>query len=258
MNGLKYIMQLEGATTVDVAKKLKVNRSLISIWQTGKRHIPDDRVTELASIFPKYPAYYYNRELSNEDMIALRDIKVGKKKAVSTTKDARLDKVERIIQEQLAECSKVLSDAAAILQIGAVTSLLNNPNNISDKQILTLFLSVISSSQQSYLHDYKILNQLEQLKRNATAHDKEDFKLFVIDVALSALAVAFGIEDDVTEIAVPNSLRTLLPNETIERDKNVNLFNEWRNRILEVLKDIIDYCDNEQRKTDKLNERLNR
>ena len=260
MNGLKYIMQLEGATTVDVAKKMKVNRSLISVWQTGRRLIPDDRISKLAGIFPQYPAYYFNKELSEEDMIAIRDIKIGKKKVVSPIKDERLDRVENIIQEQLSEYSKVLSDAAAIMQIGDIATLLKNSNNISDKQILTLFLSVVSSSQQSYLHDYKILNQLEQLKKDAKESDKEDYKLSVIGVTMSALAVAFGFDDDVTSLAVPNSIQAILPSQAIEKDFNysIKLITEWRDRIVAVLKDIIDYCDKEQSRIDKLNEELRR
>ena len=256
MNGLKYIMQLEGATTVDVAKKMKVNRSLISVWQTGRRFIPDDRVSELAGIFPQYPAYYFNKELSEEDMIAIRDIKIGKKKA--PIKDERLERVENIIQEQLSEYSKVLSDAAAIMQIGDITTLLKNSNSISDKQILTLFLSVVSSSQQSYLHDYKILNQLEQLKKDAKESDKEDYKLSVIGVTMSALAVAFGLDDDLSALAVPNSIRGILPLEAVEKDFNIKRFSEWREKITAVLKDIIDYCDEAQLRIDKLNEELRR
>lgn len=252
MNGLRYIMQLEGLTTIDVAKRLKVNRSLISVWQTGKRDIPDSRIGDLAGVFPKYPAYYFNKELTDEDMAAIRDIKISGK----PVHDERLNKVESIIHEQLDEQGQVLSDVANILKIGEYNTLLNNASNINDKEMLTLLFSVVSSSQQGYLHDYRILNDLEKLKRNAALHGKEDFKLSLVGVAMSALAVAFGFDDDVTALAVPHSLRTMLPDEAIERDPNVRLFSEWRDRILAVFTDIINYCDKVQRDLDEKNANL--
>ena len=252
MNGLRYIMQLEGLTTIDVAKKLKVNRSLISVWQTGKRDIPDSRIGDLAGIFPKYPAYYFNKELTDEDMAAIRDIKISGR----TVRDERLNRMESIINEQLGEQGQVLSDVANILKIGEYTALLNNANNINDKEMLTLLFSAVSSSQQGYLHDYRILNNLEKLKRNAASHGKEDFKLSLIGVAMSALAVAFEFDDDVTALAVPHSLRTMLPDEALERDPNVRLFSEWRDRILAVFTDIINYCDKIQRDIDEKNANL--
>jgi len=252
VNGLRYIMQLEGLTTIDVAKRLKVNRSLISVWQTGKRDIPDSRIGDLAGVFPKYPAYYFNKELTDEDMAAIRDIKISGK----PVHDDRLNRAESILNEQLGEQGQVLSDVANILKIGEYTALLNNANNINDKEMLTLLFSVVSSSQQGYLHDYRILNKLEQLKRDAALHGKEDFKLSLIGVVMSALAVAFGFDDDVTALAVPRSLRTMLSDEAIERDPNVKLFGEWRDRIVAVFRDIIEYCDKEQRIIDEKNANL--
>lgn len=256
MNGLRYIMQLEELTTAEVAKKMKVNRSLISVWQTGRRIIPNNRISELAGIFPKYPAYYFNKELTTEDMAAIREIKISGKAMETPRKDERMSKVESLIKEQIVEHGRVLSDVAEIMKLGDYTALLKSSDNISDKQMLTLLFSVVGASQKSYIHDYAILNQLEKLKRNAEKHGIEDFKLSLIGVAMSALAVAFGFDDDVSALAVPQNLRAILPAEAIEKDPNIKLFSEWRDRILAVFKDIIDYCDSKQRRIDKLNEEL--
>lgn len=248
MNGLRYIMQLEGLTTSDVAKRLNVNRSLISIWQTSKRDIPDSRIGELAGIFPKYPAYYYNKELTTEDMAAIREIKISGKAIETPRKDKRMSKVESLIKDQIVEQGRVLSDVAEVMQLGDYTALLKSLDNISDKQVLALLFAVVGASQKSYIHDYAILNQLEKLKRNAEKHGKEDFKLSLIGVAMSALAVSFGFDDDVSALAVPQNLREILPAEALERDTGIKLFGEWRDKIVAVFKDIIDYCDDRQKK----------
>ncbi|WP_294411269.1 helix-turn-helix transcriptional regulator [uncultured Ruminococcus sp.] len=256
MIGLRYIMQLEGLYTADVADRLGVNRALISQWQTGKRLIPNKRISELASIFPKYPAYYLTKELTDEDMKDLRQIKGSGKVVTSKSKDERLNKVESIIKEQLAENSKVLSDVAEIMQIGDITSLIKNSSSISDKQLLTSFFSLLSYSQQSYLHDYIILNKLELLKRNADVHGIKKIKFSVISVAMSALAVAFGFDDDISALAVPNSLWASLPPETMENIPNIKQYSEWRDRLVAVLKDIIDYCEGMQSQINKPNAQL--
>ena len=258
MNGLKYIMKLENMTTLEVAQRLKVNRSLISVWQTGRRKIPDNRINELIGIFPKYPAYYFNKDLTNEDMAIIRDIKINKKAVIKPQKDNRLNRAKSIVQEQINEYGRLLSDIAEILKIGDFSSILNNANYLSDKQMLTLFLTVVSSSQQRYLHDYHILNKLEYMKRNAEAHNIEDFKLCLIGVAMSALAAAYGIEDDVTTLSIPDKVRTMLPNEALNNDSDIKLFSEWKDRIVAVLKDIIDYCNERQKIINEMNEKLRR
>lgn len=256
MNGLKYIMLLEDFSTADVAKRLKVNRSLISIWQTGRRPIPDSRIRDLAGVFPKYPAYYFNKELTNDDMVYLQNLKSGSKSVVQPQRDQRMSQVESIIQEQMHEQGQVLTEVAEILKVENYASLLKNANNMGDKQILSLLFTVIGVTQQSYLHDYRIINKLEQLKRRAEANGEEDLKLSLIGIAMSALAVSFGFEDDVAALAAPNSLRAILPPEAVEIDPNVKRFTEWRDRISSVFKEIIDCCDNEQRKVNEMNERL--
>jgi transcriptional regulator with XRE-family HTH domain len=241
-------MQLEGFTTEDVAKKLKVNRSLISIWQTGRRVIPESRINELVAIFPKYPVYYYNRDLTDDDMAALRNIKVNGKVIAQPTRDERLNRVENVINEMLNEQSKVLSDVADILKINDYASLMKKADTFSDKQILNVLFAVIGSEQERYLHDYRILNGLERQRRNMPAHGGGRFRYILIGIAMSALAVAFGLEDDVASLTDTHSLRSIVPAEMIDNDlgfnNNIKLFNEWRDKIIALFNEIIDCCDN--------------
>lgn len=249
MNGLRYIMQLEGLTTSDVAKKLKVNRSLISIWQTGRREIPEERLNQFAAVFPKYPVYYYNKELTIDDMETLREIKLNGRLIAAPPRDERMNRVESVINNILDEQSKVLSEVAEILKMSDYAQIMKNAKNIGDKQMIEILFSVTGSERERYLHDYRILNKLERMRR--TANDTDYFKYFLVGIAMSALAAAFGIEDDVASLTDTRSMRAIIPSEMIENSlgihTNIELFNKWRDKITSVFNEVIEECNDREK-----------
>lgn len=249
MNGLKYIMQLEGLTTSDVAKRLKVNRSLISMWATSRREIPDDRLNQLAAVFPKYPVYYYNKELNNDDIETLNEINENGRLLAAPPPDEKINRVESVINNILDEQSRILSDIAEILKIDDYAKIMKNAKNIGDKQVIDILFSIMGSSRERYLHDYRILNKLERMRR--IPDNTGCFKYFLVGIAMSALAAAFGIEDDVASLADTHTIRAIIPSEMIENNiemhTNIKLFNEWRDKIIAVFNEVIEGCNNREK-----------
>ena len=47
-------------------------------------------------------------------------------------------------------------------------------------------------------------------------------------------------------------------NEAINNNSDIELFSEWKDRIVAVLKDIIDYCNERQKIINEMNEKLRR
>lgn len=248
MKGLRYIMQLEGCNSAELAERLNVSQPLISLWLKGDRAIPNKRLNDLAIVFPKYPVYYFERELSDEDMQTLRNIKIG---GATIKQDSRMSKVKNVIDEQLDEQAKVLRDVANILNIAELEKALQAAQNISDKDLLMLLFAVIGADQKLYIHDYGILNKLEQKRKESP----NDCRLPLISIALSALAEIFSFDDDVTELAVSKSIRVSVEVD-VEQDPNVRRYTHYKSLIIAVFKQICGEFEERQRIIDKKNQEL--
>lgn len=243
LKGLKYIMQLEGCSSAELADRLNVSQPLISLWLKGSRVIPNRRLNDLALVFPKYPVYYFERELSDEDMQTLRNIKIS---GATNKSDSRMSRVQNVINEQLNEQAKVLGDVASILNVAEFKKTLDTAKTLSDKELIMFLFAIVGADQRLYIHDYDILNKLERMRKESPG----DCRMPLISIALSALAEVFGIEDDVSELALPKSLRASVAID-VDKDPNVRLYAEYRNMIMAVFRKIIGAFEERQRIVDE-------
>lgn len=250
LKGLKYIMQLEGCSSAELAERLNVSQPLISLWLKGSRAIPNKRLNDLALVFPKYPVYYFERELSNDDMKKLRNIKTS---GATNKPDSRMSRVQNVINEQLNEQAKVLGDVASILNVAEFKKTLDTAKTLSDKDLIMFLFAIVGADQRLYIHDYEILNKLERMRKESPG----DCRMPLISIALSALAEVFGYNDDISELAIPKSLRESISVD-LERDPNVRLYSEYRNMIMAVFREIIGAFEERQRIIDEKNEMLRR
>ena len=147
MIGLTYIMKLENITAKELATRLGVTASTISQWESKKRPIPKERRVQLSQIFPMYPEYYYEIEISERDAIMLQNAqiinsieKLRSKDDFESIKKRRIlaNKRENNIQllQQKTITDKIESTLQKTYELSFDDSLLVRKNLIADFSIL--------------------------------------------------------------------------------------------------------------------------
>lgn len=76
MIGLRYIMELEGITTKELAEFLEVSSQAINQWEKKQRAIPKERLDKLRQRFPFYPVLYFSKEIDEREAIMLQNAKI--------------------------------------------------------------------------------------------------------------------------------------------------------------------------------------
>ena len=70
MLGLEYIRKLYGDTTITLADKLGITKSLISQWENGKKPIPKKRIEELSKLY-NVSGEYFSKELTSLEQVKI-------------------------------------------------------------------------------------------------------------------------------------------------------------------------------------------
>jgi transcriptional regulator with XRE-family HTH domain len=72
--GLEIVLKVFGMSSMELARKLNINRANISMWFSGKRKIPSDRIVELSAIFKGIPSEYFQKELRKSEELEVQMI----------------------------------------------------------------------------------------------------------------------------------------------------------------------------------------
>lgn len=74
MIGLEVVLKVYGISSIELAKKLNINRANVSMWLSKKRKIPSERVEELSTIFNGIPTEYLQKELTKSEELEIQII----------------------------------------------------------------------------------------------------------------------------------------------------------------------------------------
>ena len=77
MNGLKYIRRNEMDITQDkLAEQLNVSKQLVSMWENGKKKIPEKRLIQLESISGIPRRYFLIEDLSEREKLEIKQYRL--------------------------------------------------------------------------------------------------------------------------------------------------------------------------------------
>ena len=171
MLGLEFIRKLNKDTTITLAEKIGVTNPLVSQWESGKKPIPQKRISEIATLYNVKPEYI-TKELTRLEEFTLQKERLEREINDATIETdtgfecgiAGAEEALRLIEEDIKE-EKLIQGIRDFIN--------SNTDNYSsfqeylgDKQsriqIIKVFLSLCQSKKTSDIFLMSVLRAVER------------------------------------------------------------------------------------------------
>ena len=120
MNGLKYIRTNESNMTMEkLADKLGVSKQLVSMWENGKKKIPEKRTLQLEKILGIPRKYFLLENVSEREQLEIRHFRI-KRDVESTTIEYEEKMVDSQGNEEVIPFTHVDVGALEALEFSAM------------------------------------------------------------------------------------------------------------------------------------------
>lgn len=154
MNGLSFILNVYGLEAKDLAQKLGVSKTGVSLWVNGKRNIPQTRLEQISAMFKSIPIKYFQKELLKSEELEIQMIYLNQKDTTEIAEVPVLDENGNIIAWHVESYS---ANAGMI-------DILDNKQAIAVITEKVEELVADDEEAKRLIHDF--LNILEKGKRN--------------------------------------------------------------------------------------------
>lgn len=170
--GLEFIRKLNRDTTITLAEKIGVTNPLVSQWESGKKPIPQKRISEIAALYNVKPEYI-TKELTRLEELTLQkerlereidDVTIetdtGVECGIAGAEEALSDIEEDIKEEKLIQgIRKFLNSNPIGEPIDFNSSIMIKHTHI---QLVKVFLSLCNSKKTDHSFLMSVLRAVEK------------------------------------------------------------------------------------------------